>query len=176
MSAFFFIMTSWKSSYDLHDLQKYNIVKRDSLNQVFQNSLWRHNLPRKLASTLCCIRGSRRENRGSKDGVQVLGLLPFWKTQLHFPFPPFPYFRASNLGKININFSGEVVTSSAVLYHPESWWWKLSLSLRYFFRVPEYRFSQHWTFSVFWYDTVHKLINQEDWNAKFLLFYITKGS
>ena len=39
------------------------------------------------------------------------------KTQLHFPCPPFPYFRASNLGKIDANFSGEILTSSAVLDH-----------------------------------------------------------
>ena len=37
--------------------------------------------------------------------------------QLHFPFPPFPYSRASNLGKIDANFPWESVTSSAVLDH-----------------------------------------------------------
>ena len=42
------------------------------------------------------------------------------KTQLYFPFPPFLYFRASNLGKIDANFSWEIVTSSAVLDHRDS--------------------------------------------------------
>ena len=34
-----------------------------------------------------------------------------------FSFSPFPYFTASNLGKIYANFSGEIVTSSAVSDH-----------------------------------------------------------
>ena len=53
----------------------------------------------------------------NKDGVRFLGMLPFRKTQLHFPFSPFLYFRASDLRKIDANFSGEIVTSSAVLNH-----------------------------------------------------------
>ena len=58
---------------------------------------------------------------GNKDGVQFLGMLPFWKTQLHFPFPPFPYLRASNLRKIDGNFSSlencDVISSFGSLGH-----------------------------------------------------------
>ena len=52
-----------------------------------------------------------------KGGVWFLGMLPFWKTQHHFPFPCFLYFRASNLGKIDANFTWEIVTSFEVLDH-----------------------------------------------------------
>ena len=43
------------------------------------------------------------------------------KNRTSFPFSPglFPCFRVSNLGKIDGNFSWEIVTSSAVLDHPE---------------------------------------------------------
>ena len=84
---------------------------------VIQNRLWRHNLPRKLASKLRCIRGSRRENRGKQRWSSVFRNVTFLKNTTAFSFPPFPYFRVSNLGKINANFSGEIVTSSTVLDH-----------------------------------------------------------
>ena len=34
-------------------------------------------------------------------------------------FSPLPHSGASNLGKIYANFSGEIVTSSSVLDHPD---------------------------------------------------------
>ena len=46
-------------------------------------------------------------------------MISFLKAQLYFPFPPFPYFRASYLGKIDANFSWETVTSSGVLDHQD---------------------------------------------------------
>ena len=46
-----------------------------------------------------------------KDGVWFLGMLPYRELQLHLLFPPFPYFKVSNLGKSDANFSGENVIS-----------------------------------------------------------------
>ena len=37
--------------------------------------------------------------------------------KVHFLCSPFPYSKASNLGKIYASFSGEIVTSSSVLDH-----------------------------------------------------------
>ena len=81
------------------------------------------------------------------------------KTQLYFlplkpPPPPFPYARASNLEKIDANFSWEIVTSSVVLDHQEGsmytfnqtkhiWevWWLKRLEIKCFERAhfAEYR-------------------------------------
>ena len=45
---------------------------------------------------------------GRWSGLELTDTLPFPKTQL--PFPPFPYFRGCNLGKIEAD-------SYVVLYH-----------------------------------------------------------
>ena len=58
-----------------------------SAYQVIRNRLWPHNLPRKLASKLRCIRGSTRENRRKQRWGSVSRNVTFWKTQLYFPFP-----------------------------------------------------------------------------------------
>ena len=63
------------------------------------------------------VRGSKRENRRKQICSSVSRNVTILKTQLHFPVLPFPYFRASNLGKIDANFFWEIVTSSAVLDH-----------------------------------------------------------
>ena len=65
-----------------------------------------------------CVASEALEEKteGNKDGVWFLGILLFESTT-SFSFPPFPYCRASNLRKIDGNFSWEIVTSSAVLDH-----------------------------------------------------------
>ena len=96
---------------------------------VIQNRLWHHNFPRKLASKLLCIRGSRRERKRKQWLIFLLKRVSFLKNTSSFSFSPLPYSGASNLGKINANFSGEIVTSWSVLDHrvPFLFWALLSV-------------------------------------------------
>ena len=65
----------------------------------------------------------RVHNRETKMEF-VLRNVTFLKntTFIFLPLPPFPYFRASNVGKIHANFSWEIVTSQAVLDHRDVGW------------------------------------------------------
>ena len=54
---------------------------------------------------------------GNKRWSSVFRNVTFLKNTTSFSFSPFLYFRASNLGKIDGNFSWEIVKSSAVLDH-----------------------------------------------------------
>ena len=79
--------------------------------------LGRHNLPRKLASKLLCIRGSRRESKRKQRLSLLFKRVSFLKNTGSFSLFPFICSGASNLGKIYANFSREMVTSSSVLDH-----------------------------------------------------------
>ena len=73
--------------------------------------------PRKAGIQIVLLRGCRRENRGKERWSSVSRNVTFLKKTTSLSFSPFPLFRTSNLGKIDANFSGEIVTSSAVLNH-----------------------------------------------------------
>ena len=72
--------------------------------------------PKKVRQPNCAASEAPEEKiERNKHGVWLLGMLP--SPQFHFSFPSFSYFRTSNLGKINANVLGEILTSSAVLDH-----------------------------------------------------------
>ena len=68
--------------------------------------------PKKVSIQIELYEAPEEKIEKSKDGVRFLG-----KTELHCHFSPFPYLRASDMGKIEANFSGEILTSSVVLDH-----------------------------------------------------------
>ena len=87
--------------------------------QVIQNRLWRHNLPRKLASKLLCIRGSRRESKRKRRMSLLFKRVNFLKNRISFSFFSSPLFWTHEFGKVYGNFFQEIVTSSSVLDHQD---------------------------------------------------------
>ena len=74
--------------------------------------------PQKVSIQITLHQKLQKESKREKL-ILLFKRVSFLKRQAHFLFSLLPYSRASNLGKIYANFSGEIVTSSSVLDHRE---------------------------------------------------------
>ena len=84
---------------------------------MIPNSLWCHNLLRKLASKLLCIRSSRRESKRKQRLILLFKRVSFPKNTYSFSFSSFSLFQNLGSGKNLCLLVWEIVTPSSVLDH-----------------------------------------------------------
>ena len=84
-----------------------------SVPQVIQNRLRRHK--KKVSFQIVLYQRFQKRNREKQRWSSIFRNVTFFEKHNFIFLFPFPLFLASNLGKINANFSPEIVTSSAVL-------------------------------------------------------------